>query len=75
MNFNGLEKHDGVWADLYEVLKKLQLAFAVGRRIYNGPIYRAQIPAKLAFTTGATNPASEITTTAIVGHAPQFGLQ
>ena len=75
MSFNGCERHDDVQADLYEVSKKLQLALAVKRRIYNAPIYRAQIPAKLAFTAGVSIPSSERTTTASVAHASQFGLQ
>ena len=55
--------------------KSCSLLFAVEHRIYNGPIYRAQIPAKLAFTAGVSIPSSERTTTGTVAHAPQFGLQ
>ena len=71
MNFKSLERHDGV----YEVLEKLQLAFAVGIRVKNRPIYRTQIPAKLTFAARASVPTSYKTTTAGSALAPQYRFQ
>ena len=53
----------------------MQLAFAVGIRVKNRPIYRTQIPTKLTFTARASVPTSYKTTTAGSALALQYRIQ